>query len=243
MSSFGKLSSGRDTGFVAKCERCGATPYGTGSICVSCRRRGFVKTAVITILLAEGVFLATLAIMPRNALNASAAPVAGETASLQAPTTVAPGWTSFNTEGDTSGDITHHAVLASDVPSADGKDVYSQGLTTGTMEVTSGQGDARSIVIRFAKQKVDCGKQHCGVRASFDETQPEDYAFADLSDDHATVLKVTDYDRFTQHLSVSHDLTLVARLGAGQPSVLRFTVAGYDSAAATQHLTFKLAGL
>jgi hypothetical protein len=116
------------------------------------------------------------------------------------------------------------------------------GVTAARLDLTR-SASGKSVTISFAKVKESCAKGQCSVAASFDETQPENFAFTDQSDAQKTILKLADYDEFEQHLAVSHDLTVVASLGNGKPSVMRFTVAGYDSASLTQHLTMRLAAL
>ena len=57
------------------------------------------------------------------------------------------------------------------------------------------------------------------------------------------MLQLTDFDRFTQRLAVSHDLTVIADVGAKHPFVMRFTVAGYDTAANVTRMIIRLAAL
>jgi hypothetical protein len=241
MTSFGKLGVPQGQQFVVKCEQCGATPYGTGRLCRSCRRRGMVKAAAITFMVAEGGFLAALAV---THVELPKMPVQQAQADIPAPVAVAAntGWKSFDTQDSANG-VMHHAMLQSSAPTVDGKDPYLQGITVGTLELTSSKADGKAVTISFAKVNEECAKHRCSLSASFDETQTEKFAYVDMSDQSNTVLKLADYDRFTQRLSVSHDLTLLASLNGGRPSVLRFTVAGYDTAALHQRLVIRLAAL
>jgi hypothetical protein len=242
MATFGKLNVGPAKEFVARCERCGATPYGTGRLCQRCRRRGAVKTAATVFLVAESIFLAALFLAPRDAAPRSASMPHANSA-LPVALAVNSGWKSFYSHDERFDVPVRHAVLASNAPNSDGIAPWSTGLTSGTLELTSSQYRGNIATVSFGKVKIDCQAVKCSLTASFDQTQPEAFAYQDLSDRTSTVLKVQDYDRFAQRLAVSHDLTLVATLGKGHANVLRFTVSGYDSAAAGPRATISLAAL
>lgn len=244
MSTFGKLNlaPAPAPAYVSRCERCGATPFGTGSLCKSCRRSSLIKTAAIAFIVAEGIFVASL--MYRS--NASATVDLTRPAGMSSlPLQVAPSsaWKWFDAPGAAPGQSVHHATLLSESPRTDGLDPSLQGVTAGTLDVARSQGGENSVTISFPKVKQRCGTGQCTVSASFDETNPVGYAYTDLSNAEKTVLKLNEYDRFAQRLAVSHDLTVIASLGNGHPNVLRFTVSGYDSAALTQHISIKLAVL
>jgi hypothetical protein len=242
MSTFGKLHLAPAPAYVSRCERCGATPFGTGSLCKSCRRSSLIKTAAIVFIVAEGIFGASLMYRTSASATLDAARMPG-VYSLPVHTAPTGAWKWFNEPGAAPGQTLHHATLVSASARTDGLDPSLLGVTTGTLDLTHGDGGEKSVTISFAKVKEVCDDGQCSVRASFDQTNPQTYAYTDASTAQKTVLKLNDYDSFTQRLSVSHDLTVIASLGNGHPSVMRFTVSGYDSAALTQHLTIKLAVL
>ena len=241
MSGFGKLGVATEQAF-AKCEICGAIPHGTGRLCRGCRRRNAFKAAAVVFVLAEGVFAAGLFLLPGSDASKTPEPSATHAAALPFAIAAASGWTAFDTHDAVLGTITHHATLASATPREDAKDPDLHGITAGTLELTNSVTEGKSVTLSFAKVKSDCQSSHCRVRASFDETQPEAFACDDKSA-ATTVLQLADYDRFTQRLAVSHDLTLVAELGTRHPTVLRFTVAGYETAANGARLIIRLAAL
>lgn len=243
MSTFGKLHlAAPPPAYVFRCERCGATPYGTGSLCKSCRRNSLFKTAAVVFIVAEGIFAVSLIYRSNAAATVDISRPAGFSS---VPLQVAPSsaWKWYDEPGPTPGQSVHHATLISASARTDGLDPSLQGVTTGTLDLAHSQAGEKSVTISFAKVKEVCDAGQCSVRASFDQTNPLTYAYTDASTPQKTVLKLHDYDSFTQRLSVSHDLTVIASLGNGHPSVMRFTVSGYDSAALTQHLTIRLAAL
>ena len=251
MSTFGKLTLGPSATYVSRCERCGATPYGTGSLCKGCRRRSLFKTAAVVFIVAEGIFLLSLMGRPNVGLTLESSRTAGFTSAPFGATPFNPApasapssaWKSVDTPSAVPGHTVRHARLLSASARSSVEDPSLVGVTTGTLDIVKNGKDGKSVTISFAQVQESCDAGQCSVRASFDETNPQNYAFTDLSDAQHTVLKLNDYDSFTQHLSVSNDLTVIASLGNGHPSVLRFTVAGYDTAALVQHLTIKLAAL
>jgi hypothetical protein len=243
MSAFGKLGVSPEQNF-AKCERCGAIPYSTFSLCRRCRRRSTAKTAIAVVIAAEAVFAAGVFLLPHTTTNPPA-PLA--LAAALPSTAAAGGWNAFDTHDAVRNELTHHTTLSSLTPRDDARSPDLQGLTAATLEIVTSRTGGKSVTFSFVKSATPAASaraaQRCAIRAAFDETQPINFVCQDKSVETSAVLQLTDFDRFTQRLAVSHDLTVIADVGAKHPSVMRFTVAGYDTAANVTRMIIRLAAL
>jgi hypothetical protein len=226
-----------------KCERCSEAASAGSVLCGRCGRRKTIKTAVAVLVAAEGIFAASFLLLSGTSLPGFAAPRPLASAAHPFVAEAARGWVAFDTAGAYPGTVTHHAMLASALPRDDDKVPELQGITAGTLELNSSAGEGKTVTISFAKVKTRCHDGNCRVRASFDQTQPEVFDCDPRRGAAATVLQVADYDRFTQRLAVSNDLTLVAELGTRHPTVLRFRVAGFDMADNGTRMIIHLAAL
>ena len=216
--------------YVFACSVCGGPPEPASKLCRYCRRKRRAKTIAALFIGAELACLGVYLALPKDKPQLV---VADTELSLPSPAPIhaATGWLYFDTQDRALGDVTHHARLLSNAPSNPSGDVHLSGVTSGKLELAASRTYGKRVVVTFPKVKTACEANPCELRAIFDNTQPERFPYVDGSDDQTTMLEVGDYDRFTQRLSVSHDLTLVASLGTPQDSILTFTVAGYQMAA------------
>lgn len=235
------------------CAKCGGQRPNSASICPSCQRKRNMKSAIGLVVVAEialGFWFAashpgrvSLANLfegrPASQGAASSAPAPGSTGSgvqLASQTSSSgPGWY-FYSAPDETGAAVRHARLVSTPPAPASAQTMPQaeGIIAGTLDLSDSGPHARAVTVSFPRIKTACDRKLCAVRAIFDETQPMNFSFSDVSDDLSTILRLHEYDRFVQRLSVSHDLTIIAALGAGHAAILNFGVDGFTKAQSAQ---------
>jgi hypothetical protein len=208
------------------CVSCGKGRDRDGRLCRRCVRTRTLKVALAFIVLGEVSAAAYVFFAPKKA------DVVVENNALPPPrvTNGGAGWFYYDTTDTLLGDTTHHARLISNRARLDGAKAAVPGASSGMLELATSSHYGQSVVVTFPTVKTSCAAGGCGVKAFFDETQPESFPLQDVVSDKNTTLMLGDYDRFTQRLQVSHDLTVIASLGTKQDVILDFTVQGYRMA-------------
>lgn len=240
--------------------KCGAQRASTTRFCAQCQKRRTLKFAIGSVIAVEAamasLFLATHPgfggfgawrssgpVHIEDVAAADGAPAArGATGEIvqgngvqvtARPHNGAAGWLFYNT-ADVAGDLVRHARLVSNPPVTANGAPLADGVTAGTLELAASAHSGRSVTVSFPLIRSACDRKACSVHAIFDETQPMNFSFSDQSNDQSTVLRLHEYDRFMQRMAVSHDLTIVAALGAARAAVLNFSVDGYSKTQSAQ---------
>ena len=153
------------------------------------------------------------------------------------------GWYYFDITDPLIEDVTHHARLNSDTPSAATNASASAGATTGTMEVSFSRHYGKSVLLTFPLVPQACLANVCELRALFDNDAPQVLAYQDISSHGATVFLLTQPGDFLKRLPSAHDLTFIASLGTPVDTTITFDVRGYHLQMAALGSRFRAAQL
>jgi hypothetical protein len=223
-----KYGPASDPGCV-RCVSCAQPRDRDGQRCRACQRQRDLK-ATLALLLWTECFVGGYFAMQPQPQAATTHHFAMPAEFAFHPSKASSGWVYTANSGHPGADGTRFAALVSNVLTGVNGEPAQAGATTGSLQITTSQTAGSSVFVSFAKRLARCAARTCSVRASFDQTDPEQFPAQDVSTKHASRLQLGDANRFAQRLSVAHELTLYASLGRQRQVILNFSVDGFQLA-------------
>jgi hypothetical protein len=224
------FSTGQQTDYYGRCASCHGSLDRAGKRCRSCFRRFQVKAFLALAAVGQICFMIYVFYgKPSWLASKSVSP----SAQVFLPGTQSNGgWFYYDTVDESTHEPVRHARLQSNPPPRASSQNAVQSVVAGTLLVTASHREGDNITLTIPKTQTACNTSTCSVLVSFDETQPQEVPYRDLSTDTATVLLLDDYPGITEKLRLAEDLMIIARLGAPQQLLVNFSVAGFHLAPA-----------